>query len=378
MKNYIGYLEYKNVTNIPSCYVPSHEYIFFLHDNCAKILVEFESSNISEIGLDYLIDKYLEKTGNSDFNIIDILTYYKKNKLDAPYFHFLTSKILSGLIGDLLHFIYEALKNFEKRKFSVAYSLLRKPLKENLIFICWLFNNHENFIDLFEKETHKSLNNLREEKIKLILKETIDKLPLSEMFDYELLYKMIFSKKFSNGLEIQCQRATHLITSQGEFLKTKERSINSIFNNPFDDTNYDSIHICLPYIMLFTTHVILEAFNNLIKLNNNTYQHLLLVSIASYENLYVDGRKRLLTKSLSKQFQPLLNCIHCKKAIKIKKENSLKMFMLNHLICNSCNQYSEFPFYWLMAQMKISISQNNSDDTNIWKDTILSRMFREA
>ncbi|MEK7738665.1 MAG: hypothetical protein AAB326_01335, partial [Pseudomonadota bacterium] len=202
MKNHIGYLEYKNVINIPSRYVPSHEYIFFLHDNCAKILVEFESSNISEIGLDYLIDKYLEKTGNSDFNIIDILAYYKDNKLDAPYFHFLTSKILSGLIGDLLHFVYEALKNFEKRKFSVAYSLLRKPLKENLIFICWLFNNHENFIDSFEKETYKSLNNLREEKIKLILKETIDKLPLSEMFDYELLYEMIFSKKFSNGLEV--------------------------------------------------------------------------------------------------------------------------------------------------------------------------------
>ncbi|MBN6534182.1 hypothetical protein JZM39_00175 [Acinetobacter pittii] len=377
MKNYIGYLDYENIENIPDYYIASHEYIFFLHDHCAKLLVEFDKSNISELGLDYLLDKYEEKTGSSPLDIIDVLTFYKKNNLDAPYYHFLTSKLLIGLVGDLLHFIYESLKCFEKRKFSVAYSLLRKPLKENLIFICWLFNNHENFIELFEQETHKSLNNLREAKIKMILKETINNLPLPEMFDFEILYNMIFSKQLSTGLETPCQRATHLITSQGEFLKTKERSINSIFDDPFDDSYYDSMHICLPYIMLFTTHVIVEAFNNLIKLNNNTYQHLLLVSIASYENLYIDGRKRKLTKSLSRNFKSFLGCIHCKKTIKIQKENALRMFMLNQLFCNHCYMYSDFPFYWLIAQVKISISHNNSDEIDIWKNTILSRMFKE-
>lgn len=375
MKNYIGYLDYKNITNIPSRYVSSHEYIFFLHDHCAKLLVEFDKSNVSEIGLDYLLDRYQEENGTSSIDIIDVLTFYKENDLDAPYFHYLTSKLLIGLVSDLLHFIYESLKCFEKRKFSVAYSLLRKPLKENLIFICWIFNNYEDFIELFEQETYKSLNNLREPKIKQIFKETIDKLPLAEAFDYELLYDMIFSKQLSTGLETPCQKATHLITSQGEFLKTKQRSINSIFDNPFDDGHYDSMHICLPYIMMFTTNVILEAFNKLVKLNNNTYQHLLIVSLASYENLYVDGRKRTLTRSLSKQFQPFLNCIHCNKTIKIQKENSLKMLMLNQLVCNHCHQNSDFPFYWLIAQGKIFISQNNSDDPNIWKKTILSRMF---
>ncbi|WPP56695.1 hypothetical protein SOI69_05370 [Acinetobacter pittii] len=377
MKNYIGYLDYENIKNIPDYYIASHEYIFFLHDHCAKLLVEFQKNNISEIGIDYLLERYQEHTGNTSVDIVDVLAFYKKLNIDAPYFHYLTSNLLSGLVSDLLHFIYESLKCFEKRKFSVAYSLLRKPLKENLIFICWLFNNYEDFIDLFEKETYKSLNNLRESKIKQILKESIDKLPSSEMFDFELLYDMIFSKQLATGLETPCQRATHLITSQGEFLKTKERTINSIFDNPLNDSHYDSMHICLPYIMLFTTHVILEAFNKLIKLNNNTYQHLLLVSLASYENLYIDGRQRFLTRSLTKQFKPLLNCIHCEKSMRIQKENSLRMFMLDHLICNHCHQLSEFPFYWLVAQNKIFISENNSQAENIWKNTILSRIFKE-
>jgi len=49
LKNYIGYLDYKNITNIPSCYVSSHEYIFFLHDHCAKLLVEFEKVTFQKL-----------------------------------------------------------------------------------------------------------------------------------------------------------------------------------------------------------------------------------------------------------------------------------------------------------------------------------------
>ncbi|WP_336015149.1 hypothetical protein [Acinetobacter pittii] len=78
MKNYIGYLDYENIENMPDYYIASHEYIFFLHDHCAKLLVEFDKSNISELGLDYLLDKYEEKTGSSPLDIIDVLTFYKK------------------------------------------------------------------------------------------------------------------------------------------------------------------------------------------------------------------------------------------------------------------------------------------------------------
>ena len=36
---------------------------------------------------------------------------------------------------------------FEKRKFAVGYALLRKPLKENLLFLSWLLADQDDFIN---------------------------------------------------------------------------------------------------------------------------------------------------------------------------------------------------------------------------------------
>ena len=75
-------------------------------------------------------------------------------------------------------------------------------------------------------------------------------------------------------------------------------------------------------------------------------------------------------------FKNLLKCINCDKNIILTKENSLRMFMTDNLICNHCHTLSEFPFYWLLAQMESSITKNKSTEDSVWKDTILSRMFK--
>lgn len=378
MKNYIGYLPYENIQNIPSQHVPTHEFIFFLHDQCASLLVQYEQSNIAKIGIDTIVEAYSNKFPNNDSDIIEILQFCRNKGFDAPYYHFLISKILMGLTSDLLHFTYEALKAFEKRKFSVAYSLLRKPFKENLIFICLVLNNYENFIELFEQETDKSLNNFYKHSSsrKAIFEEIIPKLALPDLFEAELIDNMIFSKQYPLGLEISCQKATHLITSQGDFLKTGRMFINSIFDDPNNLDQYEPVYTSLPYIMIFTTHVLLEGFQKLVSLNENTYQHITLSTLGCYENLFTNGRKRALTKSYAKAFGEFLQCIHCGKKIFLTKENSLRMYMTGVLICNHCHFDSEFPFYWLLSKSSTRFKRDDSEDDNVWKDTILSRMFK--
>lgn len=378
MKNYIGYLPYENIQNIPSQHVPTHEFIFFLHDQCASLLVQYEQSNIDKSGIDTIVEAYSNKFPNNDSDIIEILQFCRNEGFDAPYYHFLISKILMGLTSDLLHFTYEALKAFEKRKFSVAYSLLRKPFKENLIFICLVLNNYENFIELFEQETDKSLNNFYKHSSirKAIFEEIIPKLALPDLFEAELIDNMIFSKQYPLGLEISCQKATHLITSQGDFLKTGRMFINSIFDDPNNLDQYEPVYTSLPYIMIFTTHVLLEGFQKLVSLNENTYQHITLSTLGCYENLFTDGRKRALTKSYAKAFGEFLQCVHCGKKIFLTKENSLRMYMTGVLICNHCHFDSEFPFYWLLSKSSTTFKRDDSEDDNVWKDTILSRMFK--
>lgn len=376
MKNYIGYLPYENIENIPRQHVPTHEFLFYLHDQCLNLLIEYEQSQIDEIGIDKIVEAYSEKFPDNDSDIIEILEFYRHEGLDAPYYHFLISKILIGLTSDLLHFTYEALKAFEKRKFSVAYSLLRKPFKENLVFICQLFNNYENFLELFEQETDKSLNNTSQSKRISIFQETISKLSFSELFDANLIEEMISSKQNPFSLEISCQKATHLITSQGKYLKTGRMSINSIFDDPNDVDQYEPAYTALPTIMIFTTHVILEAFQKLVPLNKNTYQHITISTLGCYENLYIDGRKRLFTRNYSKACKDFLQCIHCGEQIFLTKENSLRMFMTGTLICNHCHQNSEFPFYWLLSKSTATFKKDESEDNSSWKDTILYRIFK--
>lgn len=376
MKNYIGYLPFENIQNIPSKHVPTHEFLFYLHDQCLSLLIQYEQSQIHKIGLDEIVKAYSEKFPDHNSDIIEILQFCRDGGFDAPYYHFLISKILMGLTSDLLHYTYEALKSFEKRKFAVAYSLLRKPFKENLIFICLLFNNYENFVELFEQETNESLNKFYQSKRISIFQETISKLSFSELFDASLIEEMISSKQNPLSLEISCQKATHLITSQGEFLKTGRMFINSIFDDPNNIDQYEPVYTTLPTIMIFTTHVILEAFQKLVQLNKNTYQHITISTLGCYENLYIDGRKRTLTKSYAKACKDFLQCIHCEKKIFLTKENSLRMFMTGTLICNHCHQDSEFPFYWLLSKSTATYKRDESKDDNVWKNTILSRMFK--
>ena len=92
--------------------------------------------------------------------------------------------------------------------------------------------------------------------------------------------------------------------------------------------------------------------------------------------MYIDGRKRSLTKSYAKACKDFLQCIHCGEQIFLTKENSLRMFMTGILICNHCHQNSDFPFYWLLSQSTATFKKDESEDDNVWKETILSRMFK--
>jgi len=47
--------------------------------------------------------------------------------------------------------VHEALKALEKRKFVVAFALLRKPLKQSLMFATWICADAQNFFTQLER-----------------------------------------------------------------------------------------------------------------------------------------------------------------------------------------------------------------------------------
>ena len=245
----IGFLDEERMQKIPSNYWEKHEFCFFLHDQLVSMLTEYEESgahNLVITGYNEEIQKFEDNNGD-----LDVVAFLKEKKLIEPYKHLIRSNIIISLTSDMLHFLYEAFRCFEKRKFSVGFSLLRKPLKEHLLFLSWLLAYEDDFINRFEANNYKSLNNQKKERIIEIFSSAIEQIIVGKLFQPMLLWDMIYSKNHSNGFEPTFQRATHLITSMGDLLKTEDYSINFIFDDYADDSYFEFLYSKLPYI--FTT-----------------------------------------------------------------------------------------------------------------------------
>lgn len=353
----IGVLDSSRLALIPPKHWKAHEFCFFLHDSILQALVEYDQSGAHNWVTDAFESMLKGHPIGGEF---DILKFMKEKNLIELYKHHLLSHLVLALVGDMLNFIYESFEAFEKRKFSVGWALLRKPLKENLLFLSWILSNEDEFIKNFESDNYKTLNNLKKDKKIEIFDGAIKKIPNSNAFDSELLWNHIYSKNHSTGFEPTWQRATHLITSHGDLLKTEDYSINLIFENPNNDHYYELLYSRLPYVMIYLSSVAFESFNRILKMNEHTYNHMAIVTMGCYEALFMSNRRPLLIASLNKGLKPFLKCIHCQSVIKINKKNAPAMYIRDQLICDKCGLQSAFPFYWLMGTTKISIEAKAS------------------
>src|SRR3546814_2540245 len=72
------------------------------------------------------------------------------------------NQVTMALVSDCLHHIYEALICIEKRKIVVAFNLLRKPLKDSLLQLSWMFGDENAFYDAFTSGNPEELSRSEE------------------------------------------------------------------------------------------------------------------------------------------------------------------------------------------------------------------------
>ena len=350
----IGIIEPERLRFLPKKYWKAHEFCFFLHDSIARLLVEYEAK-----GLHNLVSNAFQKT-IEDHNIaeddIDILSFLKENQLLKPYKFHLITHLTMALTSDMLHFLYESLICIEKQKLSVAFSLLRKPFKENLLFLAWLLGDEDDFLERFSANNYQTLNNIGKEQRVRILNKSINRLPHNKAFDADLIHDIIYSKNLENGFEPIWQRATHLITSMGRLLKTEDYNINFIFNYPIDNSILSVLYSGLPYLMFFTTQICLCCFNKIHGINEKTFGHLLLTTMGCYESLFLKGDKQSITSMLNDSLKPFLKCLHCDTPLHINKSNAPQLFLTEKIQCKKCGIPSDVPLYWLLGFAKITIT----------------------
>src|SRR5262245_60249943 len=100
---------------IPSRLRLAHEYCFFLHDESARILVEYEGAEAHIVSFKFR-NKAEAKRFNERAAKEDPVAAMRAAGYEAEARRVILNQITMAMVSDCLHHIYEALRCLEKRK----------------------------------------------------------------------------------------------------------------------------------------------------------------------------------------------------------------------------------------------------------------------
>ncbi|MCE4304863.1 hypothetical protein [Xanthomonas hortorum] len=253
----------KQLARLPSEVRLAHYYCFYLHDAIARMFVEYEAANAMEIKVNFE-GKSKAKEFSKNAKRYDPITALRHAGLHAEAKRTVLNAITMAMSSDCAHHIYEALKCFEKRKIIPGFSLLRKPLLDNLSYFSWMVADEDGFYDDFtcgdvSKITQKKLGNRRKE----LIENAIKAIEVEGLCSAGQIHDIIFNSKNDSGLYGYFQHALHLVTVERLELKTSPENFNFIFKNPNDDDVYLTLYSVLPLVIFYLARVVMHLFDRI-------------------------------------------------------------------------------------------------------------------
>ena len=340
---HIGLIPRPRLRHIPKALRPTHELCFFLHDECVRALKEYEEADahIEKIEFKHVdhADKFAamaEKT--------DAITALRALGYATEATTIVLNTIKMAMISDCLHHLYEALSCLEKRKSIVALNLLRKPLKDSLVYLAWMYSNPHEFYSEFTKGDPERLSgSMLGNKRRRIFSNAISRLENRTAFDVAALESIIFDRENPLGLEGYFQHAVHLVTTKYAATRTSPENFNFIFKDPTDDDVYDLIYACLPHPLLFLSHIIIELFDAMEAMDEGTKRAFRTRTLLA-AGLVMDPDERATLRELEDAFRGQIFCTNCKAKPKMTHYNSVRIVMTESFRCTNCKRINSVPF----------------------------------
>src|SRR5699024_377410 len=125
---------------LPHRFIPQHKLLLYYNDLIIDILkladennltsIEMEIDNLPIIKEDKLIDWLINNSYEEEAILIS-----------AKHLYF-------SLLRDFIFYMHESFSCAERGKVTVAYTVSRKPLKDNLLYFCWLLNDYKDFTNI--------------------------------------------------------------------------------------------------------------------------------------------------------------------------------------------------------------------------------------
>jgi hypothetical protein len=236
----------------------SHDYCVFLHDVLADIVVSGEKARIFDVTFRFeLPDEAAEFSKRNDN---DILQWLESHGRAAKAGDIIFRQVVVALLSDFCHFVFEALRSSSKGKLTVAFTLLRKPLKESLLTFEWLLADRPGFIEAFTQDWPDRLdavlrNQSTSERLNII-RGAVSRTSHAALFDPAFIEQVRYDRRAEHGLADLFDMAMHLITTF-KVIETEPQNFNFVFSNDgARNTQWYHIYWHLPVILNYAIDVI--------------------------------------------------------------------------------------------------------------------------
>ena len=341
---HLGLIPRNRLKELPGSVRAAHELCFFLHDECLRALAEYEKAGAHQETVRFKneddFSRFKELAEDNDtISVMQKLGYHHVSK------KVILNTISMAMISDCLHHIYEALRCFEKRKSIVGFNLLRKPLKENLLYLSWMHGRRDEFYCQFMQGDSKYLaqSNIGSDR-RGIYSDAIQQMPQGDVFDADRIESLIYDRSERYGFELFFQHAVHLVTIRYPELRTEPENFNFIFKDPRDDDLYELIYINLPYLMLFMSHVVIGVFHQMSAMDETSRTLFGIRSMLAY-SLVVSPEGDDVLQRFHKTIDYLPRCRNCNRECKLTPYNSAQMLFRAVFRCTYCRKKTPFVFF---------------------------------
>ncbi len=312
----MGNIIAREYIGLPEEYWHKQNFCWYMHDvilsifrDCTK---EGRMDNSFKIK-DEIQARELEETEN-------IINWLYKNGYEHVANNTLGIEIFHAILADMCSFIYESLNTIENGKITVSLALLRKPFRDNLLYLEWLLADPKEFINMVNNQDIEkyAIEKISKDKKINIIKSAIEKLDNQEYFssmDEIFYYDLRYNYKPEYSLQRVWNKASHLVTT-GNHIKSNE--FNFIFSGQEEDLDFiEYYYNQVPHLLFYTYNIVIKLYNTFIretsdatKIYNN---HLILYKFCDLINTVIPQ------DYFNEEMKILLSfpCENCKKIIRI-------------------------------------------------------------
>jgi hypothetical protein len=339
-----GLIPRTRLTRIPRELRLAHEYCYFLHDQCARLLIEYEQAEAHVVEVRFR-DRAEAKTF-ARFAKTSTIDALRRTGYEAEARRVILNTITLAMVSDCLLHIFEGLRCLERRKTVVALNLLRKPLTDSLLYLSWMLGDEAAFYTTFsagdsEALTPKRLGNIRPK----IFENAIAQTDLGGIITPDLLFHALFDAR-SAGLYGLFQHAVHLVTAQRLELRTSAENFNFIFKAPTDDDVYQNAYALLPHVLLYLSHVILELFQRIKPMEAGGKKAFEVRSTFGLHLVTNSETAEVVRRQLHGALDGHVRCGGCDTPAKVTIHNASRIVLTESMRCTVCRHLNQFPFSW--------------------------------